>query len=960
MPILSNRIPTAAALFSAMLLGPIGNADAQDRPAAPGPVLASQLVRSLHNAHQYGMDADTVRFWRSRLAGNAALLALLDGTLHRLAFQEDSSTARYRVAARDSMSPAAPYAWVGLASTVANHGEYREALGLLSKATRRLMQQGDSSGQAEALIARALLSLRVTGVDSARALMREAVALIPSGDAWLQARAGCSQLQVEVRAGAKIADSVWQSQERGARSHGPVLYSACLFSRAQYFENSGKAAASLALLDTVAELQRAARQWSSVAATWQWQGTSLIARGRYREARERLTASFTAARRSASLPGEAWATLQLGEVDRKLGAIGDAMEQYGRARALMTKVGDATGQAYADQAMAELHHVDGQLAVADSQWRVLLQRADRVAPQLAVQGVMARADIARRAGDLAVSAALLDSVVVIIAARNMPGWRAEWRYFTGLQALAAGRAERAIAQWDTLLRENRRVSPAARFEVVSRWAEAQATLGRFDLAWRTFLGGAVSLDRWRLSLSTREQALAAIGDRQFDWDRDLGLATTAALFARAGRPAEALAMAEWRRLRAAQQIELQRGALSVESTPSSGTVVRVVDSSRVDPARLPTLARARLQPSQAIVAFMTGRGGEPTTAFVLTRDTLVSVDLPPADSLSASIAAFSAFLRAGARPAALTATLSNQVLGPVLRRLPSTVTRVMLVPDGELHRLPFVALNDPAGQSVLERYELVTAPSVEDALGGAVSVARRPGASSLVIGAPAQMPRNAVTGMPWGRLPGAAEEARRVARLLGYSEPLAGEAATRDAVTRRLVRGGPVLHVATHAVANPASFVNNGLVLQPSATDDGFLSLAALRAQPLPFDLVVLSACASGEGVMLAGQSLHGLVSTALDAGARGVVATRWALNDTAIVPHMVRLYEAMQRGDDVVAAVHRVQRDAMREGVSPAIWANLDYVGDPTLRISVVPQRPWWSRLGYTMRGWLRAAGLH
>ncbi len=954
-----TRCATGAALFSVLLLGPANGLRAQARQAEGAPSLASVLVRSLHNAHQYGTDADTVRYWRTRLAGDVAMLGLLDGTMYRLAFQDDSSEAQYRLAAKDSLGPAAPYALVGLASTVANRGEFREALKLLAKAGRLSAWRHDSTGQAEALIGHALLSLRVVGVDSARAQLREAVALTPTRDAWLQARAGCSQLQVEVRAGAKLADSVWTSRERAAQTFGPVLYSSCLFSRAQYLENLGKATASLALLDTVAALQQTSRQWSNVAATWQWQGTSLMSRGRYWEARERLTASFAAARRSASVSGEAWATLELGKLDRKLGATGDAIARYGRARALMTQGGDATGEAYADRAMAELHHVDGQLAVADSQWRALLQRADQVAPQIAVQGVMARSDIARRVGNVAASAALLDSTVVLMAARNMPGWRTEWRYFTGLQELAQGRPVPAIAQWDTLLREQRSLGAPARFEVVSRWAEAQAVLGRFDQSWNTFQGGASQLDRWRFSRNTREQALAAIGDRQFDWDRDLGLATTSALFAQAGRAAQALAMAEWRRLRALQQIELQRGALSMERTRASGNVVRLFDSSRVDPARLPTLARARLLPSHAVVAYMTGRGGEPTTAFVLTRDTLVSVALPPIDSLSASISAFTAFLRAGAQPAALTATLSAQLLTPVLQQLPATVTRLVLVPDGELHRLPFVALHGLTGQSVLEQYELATAPSVEDALGGAVSVARRAGASSVVIGAPSQMPLNAVTGAPWGSLPGANAEARRVARLVGYSERLSGSAVTYDAVTQRLARGGPILHVATHAVANPTSFVNNGLVLQPSANNEGFLSLSALNAQPLPFDLVVLSACASAEGVSMAGQSLHGLASTALDAGARGVVATRWALNDTAIVPYMVRLYEAMQGGDDVVAAVHRVRRDAMRAGASPAIWASLEYVGDPTLRIAVTPVPSWWSRAGYTVRGWLRAVGL-
>lgn len=959
MPSCCSSLTARVALTSTLLLGSAGDVGAQSQPPARPPVLAGQLVRSLQNAHQYGLDADTVRDWRARLRGDSAMLRLLDGTMFRLAFKEDSATLRYAVAARDSLGPAAPYALLGLAGVVANHGDYRQADILLSTAGGLLQQRGDSAGQVENLVTRGLLSLRIAGVDSARALMRQAALRTPPGDAWLGARVGCAHIEVEVQSGAKIADSTWQALERAARAQGPVLHSACINTRARYLYAIGFADPALVLLDTVAGLQRSTRRWSDLAAALQLQGTLHTVRGRYRQAREKLVAAFSAAQQSGNLSVQAWSILELGQVDLHLGAVDDASKQYAQARVLLATMGDETGLAYVDRARAELQHIEGQLPLADSLWRTLVPRVDRLAPYFAVAGVLARSDIARRTGNVALTGVLLDSATALIIRRNMPGWRTEWRYFRGLHELAAGFPVRAIAQWDTLLREQRRLRPPARFEVVSRWAEAQAVLGRFDAAWRTFQGGALSLDRWRLSQTSREQALATIGARQFDWDRDLGFATTAALFARAGRPAEALAIAEWRRLRAAQQIALQRGALSMESTPSSGTVVRVVDSSRVDAARLPTLARARLKPSQAVVVYMTGRGGEPTTAFVLTRDTLVSIALPPIDSLSASIAAFAAFLQAGAQPAALTTTLSAQLLTPVLRQLPSSVTRLILVPDGDLHRLPFVALQSPTGQPLLERYELTTAPSVEDALGGAVSVARRPGAASVVIGAPEQMPLNALTGVRWGTLPGANAEARRVAQMLGRSDLLAGENVTYNTVIGRLRSGGPVLHVATHAVATPASFVNNGLVLQPSDSHEGFLSLSELQGQPLPFDLVVLSACASGEGIMLAGQSLHGMVSTALDAGARGVVATRWALNDTAIVPYMVQFYGALQRGEDVVAALHHVRRNAMRAGVSPAIWANLEYMGDPTLRVVITPERPWWSRAGHTMRQWLRAVGL-
>ncbi len=956
----SISISRAARVFvcAVCLVWPVARAVGQSSPAGD-PSLARLMVRSLEHAYQHGKDGDTARAWRVQLIHDSAMVALLDATMFRLASQDEAAIARYRVAARDTLLRAAPYAIVGLASSTANLGGYDASIALLVRASKLMLQQGDSIGQAEALIGQAVVSLRVFGVDSARTLMRHAMTLIPPHDEWLRARVGCASIQVEVRAGALIADSVWQRLEGSARAQGPVLLSACASSRAQYLESTGHADASLALLDTVAELQRRSRQWANVASTLQWQGSSLLSRGRYGEARERLDSSLAAARRSASTSGDAWATLQLGVLDRRLGAIGDAAERYARARLLMINAGDATGLAYTDRAQAELLHSEGQLAAADSQWRALVERVDRIAPQFAVPGLLARSDIARRTGALSASAALLDSAAAQITARNMPGWRAEWRYFRGLHEMAAGNGKGAVAQWDTLLREQRRLRIPARFEVVTRWAEVQAGQGRFDVAWRTFRNGAQQLDQWRRSQKSRDEELAAIGDRQFDWDRDLGLATTSAAFAQAGHSDQALAMAEWRRLRTAQQIALQRGALVMESTVAGGQVLRVVDSSAIDPARLPTLARARLQPTQAVVAYITGLGGEPTTAFVLTRDTLVSVPLPPIDSLRRSIAAFAAFLQAGARPAALTAALSEQILVPVLRALSPAITRVVLVPDGELHRLPFAALNGVNGQSVLEQYELATATSAEDAFGGAVGVARRPEATSLVIGAPSQMPVNVSTGVPWGDLPGARAEARVVARLLGQAESLAGDAATRDAVMRRVLRGGPVLHVATHAVANPNSLANNGLVLQSSSHDSGFFSLADVRAQPLPFDLVVLSACASGEGLMLAGQSLHGLVSTALDAGARGVIATRWTVNDTAIVPLMVHFYEALQRGDDVVTAVNHMRRDAMHAGISPAVWANIEYVGDPTLRVTLKPAQRWWSRVGRTVGAWLRAVGL-
>ena len=155
-------------------------------------------------------------------------------------------------------------------------------------------------------------------------------------------------------------------------------------------------------------------------------------------------------------------------------------------------------------------------------------------------------------------------------------------------------------------------------------------------------------------------------------------------------------------------------------------------------------------------------------------------------------------------------------------------------------------------------------------------------------------------------------------------------------------------------MADPSSYDGSGIVVQATSSHDGLFDLGDLSAQPLPFDLVVFSACASGDGVMLSGQALHGLVSTALDAGARGVLATRWRVDDATIGPYMEAFYRAQIAGDDVVTALHRVRTAALRDGVSPSVWANLEYFGDPTLRVAF-EARPAsaWSRWSRAIQRW-------
>jgi len=920
------------------------------------------MVREVTQAHDEATDGPVRQRLLDGIGRDASARALLDATLDRLAFRYDNAERRYRVAAVDSLRPTGAWAILGLAALTGSRGSYGESMQLFARASTHMATLRDRAGQTDALLGQVLTTLRVVSVDSASALLRAAGVALPTDDAPLRARYRCVSLQVQVRAGTSIADSTWNHAMSAAAPHGNRLRADCLFIRAQYLESLGKADAARALLDTVAEAQQAARMWSALSATRQWQGSTLIARGHFLLARASLTEALSLAQRSGSVNGEAWATHELGRIAQRLGATGDAARLFASARALFVAANDRTGVTFADRALAEGTLLRGDLDLADSLFQTLASTSASLAPQTRVPALVARADIARRRNRPAISAELLDSATVLADRHNLPGWASEIRYHRGLVAMANGQYAGAIAQWDTLLQRQNLQGPS-RFEVNSRRAEAHAAAGRLDSAWTLFESARRALDRWSSGFRRRGDVMAMLQGRSLDWDRDLGLATMVSRYASAGRAPEALALAEWRRVRGKEQAALQRGGLTIDASRVIGVAVRSVDTVALDPRRFPALSRARLASTHAVVSYIVGHGGEPTTAFVLTRDTLVSVRLAPIDSLAPRIERFAAFVQAGRVMAPLADQLSAALIAPVLAALPTTVRRLIIVPDGELHRLPFAALSHPSSDALIAHIELAIAPSVDDALGSAVGFARprwndvapRP----LIVGAPQTMPRLPGTERTWEPLPGARDEVRGVQALLAGAEILDGSDVTRAALMTRLASGGPVLHVATHAVADPTSFERTGLIVQPSAADGGLFDLAALSAQPLAFDLVVLSACSSGEGVLLAGQALQGMVSAALDAGARGVVATRWRLDDAAIVPHMTRFYTALLAGDDVVSALHLVRVEAMRAGVSPAIWANLEYFGDPTLRVALTARAPSaWTRATRAMRGWLRALG--
>ena len=248
----------------------------------------------------------------------------------------------------------------------------------------------------------------------------------------------------------------------------------------------------------------------------------------------------------------------------------------------------------------------------------------------------------------------------------------------------------------------------------------------------------------------------------------------------------------------------------------------------------------------------------------------------------------------------------------LLAPLESTVARaqrLIIVPHGPLHFVPFAALLSPAG-ALIDRWQLTVLPSA------ATHVAARPAAVAGRMDAPA---RPLVIGGPADDLPWLREELADVAaRLSQPTVVMAGQ----EADLPRLLASAPLVHFAGHAMLR-----RDNPVFSCLETPRGRLTLGDILEMRLSADLVVLAGCETGAGCSRPGDELLGLARAFLHAGARALVASLWPVDDRATRRLMGLFYDHLRRMEPA-AALRQAQQELRRELPHPYYWAGFVHVG--------------------------------
>jgi CHAT domain-containing protein len=370
-----------------------------------------------------------------------------------------------------------------------------------------------------------------------------------------------------------------------------------------------------------------------------------------------------------------------------------------------------------------------------------------------------------------------------------------------------------------------------------------------------------------------------------------------------------------------------------------------------------------------IVAVLLMPGGSPQLLSLCDEDELARAMRSPLDTRMMSLLPTDDRMRA----------LASRIWNPLAHRL-QNIRRVIIIPDGILHRVAFAALQpstDDQNLSVLDSMlELRQFTSSKDLLTRSARYRmQRSGLSSgcILLGNPdfgIPHPASPSRTAAWSPLPGSKIEVERIAELCRrYTidvKIVEGEAASEHFVKGLSGSQWRILHFATHGFFFPTPrqshdnfpqgiemrgrealrsgrhpLLRSGLILAGAntawtgapvskAAQDGILT--ALEISRLDFsatELVVLSACETALGDITTGEGVFGLQRSFLFAGVSSLIMSLWQVPDQPTAELMALFYETWFSGTSKSDALRSARAELRRRYPDPRIWAPFILVGE-------------------------------
>jgi len=285
--------------------------------------------------------------------------------------------------------------------------------------------------------------------------------------------------------------------------------------------------------------------------------------------------------------------------------------------------------------------------------------------------------------------------------------------------------------------------------------------------------------------------------------------------------------------------------------------------------------------------------------------------------------------------------LYELLIAPIQEYLPEDEhTQVIFIPQGKLFLVPFPALQADDRTYLIQHHTISTAPSIQildltyqkrlaqNMLGGIT------GETSLIVGnpispeislSPGEAPRTLAS------LPGAELEAREIASTLG-GNALIGASAS-ETIVKQAMPDMRLIHLATHGLlefgqVSSSQEIPGAIVFTSSLEDDGLLTASELLSMSLNADLVVLSACDTGQGD-IRGDGVIGLSRSLISAGTPSIIVSLWSVPDAPTSQLMIAFYNHLLQGElNKAQALRQAMLETLEIHSDPRDWAAFTLIG--------------------------------
>ena len=474
-----------------------------------------------------------------------------------------------------------------------------------------------------------------------------ALRVLPASESDLIAGVRCRRGLILFYMGdARTQPSLASALEYARRVKAPRAEAQCLRAMARDLWGRGLEDSSLAVLRSANDILRQVRDRRSLAYALTTMADVLRDRGAYGEAKAALTESMAQARASGYQEAEALAKHMLGTLYYSLHDLPTASHWFDQALAQYVAMDDTADQMNVHSWQANIARDRGDLTTARRNTLAALEFDKRSGAMVgAIELYHSLADIEILAGDWAAADAALDSSEHVLRVNRIDTWRPKLVYQRGRLALHQGDLDAAERIFRGYLRELAPDEQLQQHETRAYLADIRARRGDLAGAERELAAAGDALDAWRATLDDQHLRLMAFQATATDEsDRNSSVPRVIAALAAGGRAEAAFGLAERRRARELSRRLYEASALETSPAPVMGRPVPAATTMGAD-----ELATLMPDDSTALVEYVTGALGAPTTAFVVTRRAgLARAEvLPPADSLTGAIGRLIALLAKG-------------------------------------------------------------------------------------------------------------------------------------------------------------------------------------------------------------------------------------------------------------------------------------------------------------------------